>query len=147
MTETHAVPICKLDFENRQTWHKLPRWVFRGRMLTPTEKALVIALLDAWDSVGQPTWFYASNQDLATLAGLSKQTLLSVRRTLIKKLLIQTKVGHRHLATRYSLAHDLITRLLRTSPLKTTSLVGVPDLDYQLNGGSLKLDHQDLGRR
>jgi len=68
--------------------------------------------------------------------------LPTARQRLITKLLLQTKPGNRTLATRYALSYELLSKLQNPIPLKTTRLVGVPDLDHLQAGSSLILDHK-----
>ena len=111
-------------------WHICPLWVLRGKMFSLAEKSLLIALFDLWHTTGRPAWFYASNADLRRLSGLPNQSLINARRRLLDKCMLQTKPGkHRLLATSYHLSQDFLHSLTNSSPLKTSTYSGVPDLD------------------
>lgn len=109
-----------------RSWSKVPRELMRGKHLTPTEKALLLAILDVWNCAEEPAWFPATNVTLQRFSGLNHRTFLKAKTSLIAKGVISTKnaIAHR-LPTRYHL-HPNITQGLRhkTSPsLKTSTLV------------------------
>src|SRR3990167_4181817 len=126
-----AAPFKQLEERTQWTWYKLPRWVFRGKKMTTTEKVLLFTLLDLWNSVRCPDWFYASSNDILRWSGLSKTAMLLARKRLVGKCMIEVKVAPKklaarhHLASQYHLSEDITEKLTRTTTLKDKySLVG-----------------------
>src|SRR3990167_7208493 len=64
---------------------KVPKGIMRGNIIGRTEKVLLLAILDAWNVVGEPTWFFLSNTQLCLLSGLSKSVAFRARKRLLSK--------------------------------------------------------------
>ena len=123
--------VLELEVQTQWTWYKLPRWVFRGRKMTPAEKVLLFTILDFWNSLGCPMgWFHAPFRMLERWAGMSKTTIQRARIGLVEKCFIDFRAAPRrlaarhHLSSEYSISSDIIERLIKLQPLKTSTLVG-----------------------
>lgn len=104
-------------------WDICPLWVLRGKMFTLAEKALIIALLDAWHTFSRASWFKATEKHLAGLMGTSLPTFRKARHGLMAKQILKCRPGRQHDAAAYHFSQDFLYTLLKdkTPPLKTST--------------------------
>ena len=96
--------------------------------LRPSDKFLASGLLEWWTDKGQPEWFWASNQQLASFCGISEPSLIKARQRLVALNWIEVKIGARRskqqdrIASRYHLLSSLRQSVSNTPlPLNTST--------------------------